>query len=928
MRLLLTSDTQTELSNLDLCEIVLQEVINAATLYNVDAILHCGDAKEHYDPVHLMVVKFWVRFVREVKAAGFDFYINLGNHDRVSQSADSKNWLDILRAAGAVAISRPSTKQIGDGFVSFLPFTPDRKQEIKWATELASATRRGKAPTALIFHTEVYGEKIGGTTSRGITPEELRADAYDICLGGHIHEHHNVCANVWRVGSPFCQDWSEANQRKGLVYYDSVTKKVTQLPTKIPGWYDASFLREHNITPERNAYIRSKIQVTSKKISEKLRAAEEKLAKRYPDARLFVVPKVEAAEKLEVDLSGSTDKEKVEQYVAATLQDGVKFKMKAVTAYLTSKLLKIDPGARGSLLRFVDLACTNVLTFKKLHIKYANQGLVLLRGVNLDRPKRSNGAGKTNVLSLPKIALFGESGKGQKNDEWARERTQRPAMIEFRLKDERKRLIEVKRGRRKHRIECWVNNRDASHGLTGKRRQETQGHIERITGFDMQMFENSVYIDQTIANGFVFGTQKNRMDLIGKLQRLERFEAAQKLVAKDIKDAHKDEESVRNELEVLEQSIRELEDDLAETNKARTEDNALAVRLKKARKTVNGLKEEKSALIASAEFYTQKQQEADDLQAESTQLVSAITKATGDVKYWAKRATKTELLIQAGKCPTCEQLTDGITARVDHARKHQSQVHKLLSRLKKAFVAKQKKIDSLAKSIRHYENEVQRVNADLNAAKYALQSLQEAVDAESGRIKKTIEKSKSIKEQLRTKRRIFQACQDRLKELEIDLEMLYYAEKAFKRNGMPLYLAASLCPLLNNAAEEYSEIFTDGKIKIRFEVVDGEFMVNIVNPSGSETEKGQSVGESAEAGIIAAFALREAAPKTNLLILDEPGHGLDPEGARKFARGLLKLKERFETILVTTHSPIIEGILAGEKVWTVTKENGISRLTT
>ena len=84
------------------------------------------------------------------------------------------------------------------------------------------------------------------------------------------------------------------------------------------------------------------------------------------------------------------------------------------------------------------------------------------------------------------------------------------------------------------------------------------------------------------------------------------------------------------------------------------------------------------------------------------------------------------------------------------------------------------------------------------------------------------------------------------------------------------------------------------------------------------------------AGIVAAFALREACPRTNLVILDEPGFGLDSVGAKQFAKGLLALKEsgRFGTILCTTHSPVIESLLTGETVWTVIKQNGISELVT
>ena len=72
--------------------------------------------------------------------------------------------------------------------------------------------------------------------------------------------------------------------------------------------------------------------------------------------------------------------------------------------------------------------------------------------------------------------------------------------------------------------------------------------------------------------------------------------------------------------------------------------------------------------------------------------------------------------------------------------------------------------------------------------------------------------------------------------------------------------------------------------------------------------------------------LYTSAPKTNLLVMDEPGTGLDQEGCKQFARGILKLKDRFETILLVTHSAYIEGLLSGETVYTVRKRKGRSRL--
>ena len=48
MRLLCTSDTQADFSNLDLCEISMQELLAHAHKYKPDAIIHAGDAKDQY----------------------------------------------------------------------------------------------------------------------------------------------------------------------------------------------------------------------------------------------------------------------------------------------------------------------------------------------------------------------------------------------------------------------------------------------------------------------------------------------------------------------------------------------------------------------------------------------------------------------------------------------------------------------------------------------------------------------------------------------------------------------------------------------------------------------------------------------------------------------------------------------------------------
>lgn len=221
MNLLLTSDWQAEVGNLDLCEIALTELLAAAKKYQPIAIIHAGDLKESYNPVDIRVVKFWMRAIRQIKDAGFRFIVNMGNHDRISQSRESKNWFDILRAAGAETVTKPAVKRWAWNddhiAIAFLPYTADKALEVEWANQLDVDTASNGAYKILIFHTEVNGAVMNsaGVKAKGNTARDLKFDVYDACFGGHLHMHQKIRKNAWYIGSPFCMDWSEANGRKG-----------------------------------------------------------------------------------------------------------------------------------------------------------------------------------------------------------------------------------------------------------------------------------------------------------------------------------------------------------------------------------------------------------------------------------------------------------------------------------------------------------------------------------------------------------------------------------------------------------------------------------------------------------------------------------------------------------------------------------------
>jgi DNA repair exonuclease SbcCD ATPase subunit/DNA repair exonuclease SbcCD nuclease subunit len=935
MRMLLWSDLQCHFSNIAECQIATKELLRTAAKFQPDVIINAGDVKDEYSPISQSVIKECVRATREIVAAGYRYIILKGNHDRESQSPDATDWLSVLKAAGAEVVTKPRTLIIANTRVAFLPFIADKVRLVKAASKLAETESY-----ALIFHAEVFGTTPG---KNGITLEDLRVENYLACFGGHIHNHQRIGDNtyVWYIGSPFTHDWSEANYPKGHLKVDIEHQDgntgyegavaVEQVRTKIPLWYDADFLEEHNITPEPGAYIRSKLTVSTKKISDQLLKEERRIKTKYgADVHVHTVPVLENVSPDQLVLKGASDKDKAAQYVVATMPESSRFEARRAVTYMASKLDKVKESTMTKSVRFELASATNVLVFDKLKVSLKNLGLVLIKGVNHDSSKkRSNGSGKTSVLScVAPIPLFGETLKKQKTDAWAAERKDDTARSYLRMRDHGGRKIEVIRTRRPHSLRLLIDGADKSSGLRGTSHKvgDTQGRIERVTGYDLQTLANAVYIDQSIANGFVFGTQSKRMDLVSRFQNLDRFDEALKMVDEDIRQNKENVAGIGFAIEASEVQIEELERQLV-VKQAVPVETEWKEKLYGIRAELSQKVDAHAAAAVSKQLYDEMQQDVDDLVADEKALETKIRAANAEYAVAWSEAIRGKKLVELGRCSTCGQeaakVGKEIVAAAQERQKTLAQARDGLvqssAKLNQRIVKKQAKID-------YYERMMEELEYDIATLRDREKVLDQAVAQEVERNATAANERTNLEQQLHMAKRLLRAQRSALKNRAIDREMLEYVKKAFHRSGMPIYLSTALCPLLNSAAEDYSTMFTDGKLKVQFKVEDGEFQVDVINPYGSETVEGQSVGEAAMAGIITAFALREAAPKTNLLVLDEPGHGLDQEGARQFAHGLLKLKDRFESILLVTHSPAIESVLAGEHLWCVEKRDGRSSL--
>jgi len=936
MSFLVTADIQCEWSNLDLCERAWNEVLHICRKRRLKTIVFCGDGKEAYDPVSIRVIKFWEWTIRKANKRGVRVIYLRGNHDRIATYTEVGDWLSILKRAGAITFSSPGVIRDGDRRLFMLPYAKVKTVK-RWSKELLKHNP-DKTRDVLFFHANLLEARYsqhGKRSDSTLRCDDLFNSKYRFVVGGDIHfpQRMGEKRNVYYVGSPFCFDWGEVNQRKRYLVVGK--HDIRSIHSNIPRWYDTGVRGFAEAKPRDWNGARIRISVScdaGENYERKLEKIRAKSQRKYPGAELYIVPKFDEGEGDQQSIKSSdSDERKIEEYIAGARPPKVVGKELALK-YMLEKLSYFSHGLRtGSRFKFKWAKARNYLCFEKVYFDFRQKGIVVVRGVNQDRGNKSNGSGKTSLTNLIPVAWFGKTFKGQSHDRWSnRFHSKDQATVEVCGSDVKHREVRVIRGRRPTELKLLVDGRNESAGMKSTDATGTQAHVEQVTGFTWDTLANAVYIDRAISDAFLSGTKAQRTEVLSRFQNLERFAKALKLVKKDAKKNQEKRiktseklERVRGQIEECTHSIEELK----EVRKVHVDSMYDTYRQHKRnyKRWKENQKPRRDKLEAKAKKVEDKYNGYLVLQTSMEKRVSQLEEAWQTAKAWAKRFLK---LKGKDQCPYCYQPVNR-----DWMREHKHKVEKVLVKAKHELSAAEKRLTKAKIKTQMLEGEHDELQSKLTH-----------IDEDGSHLRLNVQNSRTQHRELassqHTSYTIIRKTQSKLKHLEhkksklkIRKEQLRckgvlheYAMEAFSRDGIPAFINRQLCPALNRASDYYSELFSDKEIQVRFQVEGGEFVPQIINAKGGEHIKDQSEGERALAGLISSFALREAAPETNLLILDEPGNGLDPQTAKQFAKSLKVLNKRFPLIIVTTHNEHISSALEGERVITVRKHNGISKV--
>ena len=928
MSILFTADIQAEWSNLDTCQECWDEILKICKKQRIDTIVILGDGKQAYNPVDIRVVKWWQHAIRTAIKLGIRVLWLLGNHDRVGQYTDADNWLPILRRAGAITFDKPTVYKVGKQRLFMLPFS--RVAQTKYDAKKLLREHPDKNLDILCFHQDMNEAKynqLGGKSDAILCASDVINTRYKFCIGGHIHQPQNVEGNVYYVGSPFCHDWGEVNQRKRYLIIRN-NERIESVYSTIPRWFDSTIHGFTKSAPGTWKGARIRIPVScdaSKDYGRKLEKARIRAEKKYKGADIFVVPKFVQTEYREQSISiTDSDKRKIKQYLLAV---SGRRRTEQLVEYMLEKLSHFSGGLRsGSKIKFIKAKGINFLSFKKVELDLTAKGITLIQGKNDDRRGKSNGSGKTSLVQLFPVAWFGRTFKNQKHDRWSNRWSKESAFSEVTHKTADGKKIKIVRGRRPPLLQMLVNGKDISSGMKSTDREGTQAQIEQVTGFTWHTMANAIYIDRGVSDAFLAGTKAQRTEVLSKFQNLERFDKALRLVKDDYKvvamklmDYERRMEGISGELKECKKSLRDIvqvqKDQLRLAKKLCDKANLRFQNWSKQSK-LDKLEAQDRAL--TKEYYKIDGHHAD--------AENVLHKAKGRVDATKEKLVKWKKFSSQEICPTCYQ--DISTAIV----KHQTiKLHKeLKGRIGLVKVAK--------RVVRGWKNKLHKLERESKGLQLILGSLEDKYNELksafaisyrnyeklklSGNHKLEAKKQKQI-DKLKLERTTLQIRIDRCKK---KIRIMKYAREAFSRDGIPAFLNEQLCPVLNKAAAYYSELFSDSEVGVQFRVEDGKFEVKPINTRGGSEIDDQSTGERALLGLIASFALREVAPRCNILILDEPGEGLDEQTARQFAKALRHLVKRFKSIYVCTHNVHILSELESERIITVRKHNKISRI--
>jgi DNA repair exonuclease SbcCD ATPase subunit len=267
-----------------------------------------------------------------------------------------------------------------------------------------------------------------------------------------------------------------------------------------------------------------------------------------------------------------------------------------------------------------------------------------------------------------------------------------------------------------------------------------------------------------------------------------------------------------------------------------------------------------------------------------------------------------------------------LSTKQDRVQKNWDKIYALDQKISETRVAEE--------CCRQQRTDLQKATAEVEYRRKNFYSLRQAQNASSNPFG---EKIKNASKKMATVKKALNKALKKVSEAETAVKHLEFWLEGFSNKGLKSYILSAVTPYMNEQAERYSQILTDGKLQITFSTqttlrsgdLREKFSVSVENKFGAEAYQGNSGGERARANLIINFVVSDlvASRAKNSYpqrFFDEPFESLDAEGLEAVMELLQEMTKTCGTIFVVTHQPEMQA--AFSKVLHVVKDGKKSRI--
>jgi DNA repair exonuclease SbcCD ATPase subunit len=592
---------------------------------------------------------------------------------------------------------------------------------------------------------------------------------------------------------------------------------------------------------------------------------------------------------------------------------------------------------------FKRLEVHNFLSYEHTVFNFTGAGLTLIEGANLDTGG-SNGAGKSSgIVDGLAWCLFDRTMRGVKGDAVINRKFGEDCFVvaEFDRNADKYKILRTRNHSRYGTRLAVFKNGDKFEGGT---KEITQQYLLDELGIDFDLFKCTVVYAQGDRFNFVDETDKEQKSILSKVRRLD-FS----LALRNARDSLKMNESSRIDIE---RKVAVLKSHLVENPGDEFKDLSSSWKANQEIKLDEAI-EELTDVNANTERLRAKLIDVSKYKDLVTRINEAIANTEAAIKTIHKR--RDNIVMNCGHdarliknyqllqktCATCGQDVDRefvvrqLTELNDSLRLSES----ILAEIEKYILISNKKLEVLKEKRR-------KVNTILEVQDEAIRLMKESVK-NSDRAKAKISAirkennpyvsmiAQAIEKQRKLEIEIIKLGKEMI-EVEKRIPYLRFWDEAFGDRGIKSYVFDSMCSTLNNRANHYLNILTDGTVSIKFdtqsETKKGDtrekFECSVISDGTVIQYAAYSGGEKTRISLAVDMALADLmndyyGSKFNILIHDEQDTYLDREGRQNYMR-LLKERSLSQHVFVVCHDQEFKASF--DDVWRIEKKDGLSRL--